>query len=117
MTHKNSRKEQSLCEKSMELMVNIIRLLSFSLARINLADRSHVNFLNGSSSTSAAAVDAGSGGSKTSQAMESNSKLQTYLMEELDEGEVDGFSNYIRNFHPRNQNESETAIINAEADA
>ncbi|KAG8366239.1 hypothetical protein BUALT_Bualt17G0055800 [Buddleja alternifolia] len=124
MTQKNMRiQKKSLCEKSMQLMVNIIKISSLSLATMNLGDNEH----NPNSPLLKLTNDPIEPFSSNSQkrSSQAKSKVQTYLKEQDDhsrsfEGIVDddgNFSDYIKKFHKRNQNEMNKAIINGKASA
>lgn len=116
MTHKKMQKSKSLCEKSMDLVVNIIKLSSLSLVAINMGEKHDTNrpFIS-------TPIDPFSSSARTRgyKAQASKSKMQTYLMEE-DAGvtshslstmiygdHIDDatFSDYINRFHKRIQNE------------
>ncbi|KAL8532576.1 hypothetical protein ACS0TY_008965 [Phlomoides rotata] len=112
------QKSKSLCERSMELVMNIIKLSSCSLPAQNLSEQNprfvptRVDPFSGSSNSRFIK-------SKKSQAHEaSKSKMQIYFMEEdagvtshssvyknrIDDDET--FSDYITRFHRRNRNEA-----------
>ncbi|KAL7149040.1 hypothetical protein ABFS83_05G013000 [Erythranthe nasuta] len=126
MAHKNRIEDRSFCEKSMEVMVNIIKLSSLSLATLSLGEEHNKSgpasaiirtFSNSSNSQLSK--------SKKSQAPSSESKMQTYLMERdagdptLSSSKIidrrnqenhikndDGsFDDYIERFHKRNNQE------------
>ncbi|KAL7110250.1 hypothetical protein ACP275_05G012900 [Erythranthe tilingii] len=124
MAHKNRIKDRSFCEKSMEVMVNIIKLSSLSLANLSLVEEHNTSGPTAptfSSNLSNSQLSK----SKKSQAPSSESKMQTYLMERdagdptLSSSKIidrrnqenhikndDGsFDDYIERFHKRNNQE------------
>lgn len=100
MVEKKRQAMESVCEKSMQLMVNIIKLSSFSLATMNLREKHKTNdriksftgFFSSNSETSK---------SKRSEAPLSKSDL----MEEDAAGDRRDFSKYIERFHMKTKND------------
>lgn len=105
------REKKSACEKSMELVVNIIRISAFSLAAMNLGDkRSGGERLPLKPSTN----------SQVRKSNKSPKLTESYFKEDdaanlgtTDEG---NFSDYIARFHERNRSENE-AITDGRAAA
>lgn len=128
MTQKHMMQEKkSLCEKSMQIVVNIITLSSFSLASINLGGTTNKHHKISQSSTNNVSKISSSqlekGNYKKSQVPKTKSTFYTFVKEH-DQGDEskksssclvhqnnidhdqDGiFSDYIKKFHKRNQDD------------
>ncbi|CAK9165170.1 unnamed protein product [Ilex paraguariensis] len=128
MTRKARNRKKSLCEKSMQVVVNIIKLSSFYVAGLNLGSNGgvpegNIAVLNAPVQPSNALPSSQQSRSQRLQETELGSKSFTYLTGS-DEGERSSymvcgtnnndsrFSDYIKRFHDRNMNELNTASIN-----
>lgn len=130
MTQKNKVQEKkSFCEKTMQIVINIITLSSFSLASINLGSTTNKHQKNSQSSTnnistiSSFQLEKGNN-YKKSQIPKTKSNSYTFVKEHgqeeskksssclvhqnniIDHDYQDGiFSDYIKKFHKRNQDD------------
>ena len=121
MTNKARHKRESLCEKSMDLIMNIIKLSSLSLARKSFrtarlpAKRNRVP-VTGAVTVSiphqlpaSQALQEPENGSKSySYLIEIERKSPSYMIPEI-ENVDDRASDYIRGFHAKNRHDSSTA--------
>lgn len=130
MTQKSKVQEKkSLCEKSMEIVVNIITLSSFSLAAINLGGTNNKNHKSSHSSINVSKVSSfqlQKGNNKKSQVPTTKSR---FYVKERDQGEKssrlvhenteqdqdENFSDYINKFHKRNRDDLSAAVTNRKA--
>lgn len=110
MIDRRRQEKESVCEKSMQLMLNIIKLSSFSLATMNLREK-HKAKDGTKSFTSFFSSDSETSKSKRSEAPLSKS----YLMEEAAAG--DHFSDYIKRFHKKTKNDEEVNNTDGKAGA
>ncbi|XP_065876735.1 uncharacterized protein [Euphorbia lathyris] len=121
------KSNDSLCEKSMKMVVNIIKLSSFSIAKMSLGvvltEPSLVN-KNLTPVTGSVMVtdqpEIPAGSRKSSQQMRSRSKPYSFVMQKADEEKgstymiregnslIDGMaSDYIKKFHEKNSRDRE----------
>ncbi|OIS97654.1 hypothetical protein A4A49_04339 [Nicotiana attenuata] len=132
MTQKNRIQEKkSLCEKSMEIVVNIITLSSFSLAAINLggtSNKHHKSSHNSSINVSKVSPFQLQKGNNNNKSQVPTTKSRFYVKEhdqgekssrlihENTEQDQDGnFSDYIKKFHKRNRDDLSAATTNRKA--
>lgn len=123
MTQKSKVQEKkSLCEKSMEIVVNIITLSSFSLAAINLGGTNNKNHKSSHSSINVSKVSSfqlQKENNKKSQVPTTKSRFYVHDQGEKSSRLVhdqDGnFSDYINKFHKRNRDDLSAALTNRKA--
>ncbi|KAI3467437.1 hypothetical protein Pfo_024100 [Paulownia fortunei] len=133
MIQKNRQgKKKSLCEKSMQLMVNIIKFSSFSLATMNLGDNQDANrpvrlipiepFTSFPSNSQLSKRKRSQAPLSKFYLMEQNAGDQSIpsspsvIFGTKDDSIDDGsFSDYIKRFHRRNQDDVNTEIMNGKA--
>ncbi|PIN24924.1 hypothetical protein CDL12_02312 [Handroanthus impetiginosus] len=127
MPHKDIDKNKSLCEKSMEVMVNIIKLSSFSLATLNLCDSNRPTTPTPNKPLTSLSNSEFSE-SKRSQSQVNKSKMLTYLKEQDAGGPIHSSSTtayggdiddqtaaFIERFHNKKQHEMNTEVADGKA--
>lgn len=118
MTNKARNKKKSLCEKSMELVVNILKLSSFSLASITLRPPARVPagtgrhvLVNGALNSIDTSSVSQLPGNQTSQEPEGGIRSYSQLMESrINMEDIDArASGFIERIREKNQNDMKAA--------